>query len=61
MAQKLPMLKQGSKSFNSEFIRTRALSQLSFILFRPYATSLQGFFSLTLISKSDKFGPYVFV
>ena len=33
------MLKQGVKTINAEFIRTRALSQLSFVQFRPYATS----------------------
>ena len=37
-AQKLPMIKQGVKTMNAEFIRTRALSQLSFVQVRPYAT-----------------------
>ena len=32
------MLKQGVKTINAEFIRTHALSQLSFVQFRPYAT-----------------------
>ena len=35
------MLKQGVKTISAEFIRIRALSQLSFIQFRPYATSFQ--------------------
>ena len=49
------MLKQGVKTINIEFIRTRALSQLSFIQFRPYATSFVGLLvSLTLMSKSKK-------
>ena len=53
--QKLPILKQGVKTINSEFIRTRALSQLSFIQFRPYATSFPGLLlSLTLMPKSKK-------
>ena len=39
MAQKLPMLKQGLKTINFELIRTHALFQLSFVQFRPYATS----------------------
>ena len=30
-AQKLPMLKQGVKAINAGSIRTRALSQLSFV------------------------------
>ena len=36
-AQKLPMLKQGIKTINAEFIRTCELSQLFFFKFRPYA------------------------
>ena len=48
------MLKQGIKTINTEFIRKRALSQLSLVQFRPYATSFPGFLSFTLISKSKK-------
>ena len=49
------MLKQGVKTINAEFIRTSALSQISFVQFRPYATSFPGLFlSLTLMSKSIK-------
>ena len=52
-AQKLPMLKQGVKIINAEFIWTRALSQLSFVEFRPYASFfLMGLFSLTVMPKS---------
>ena len=36
------MLKQGIKTINAEFIWTRALSQVSFIQFRPDATSFPG-------------------
>ena len=51
----ITMLKQGVKAINAEFIRTCALSQLSFLQFRPYATSLVGLLlSLTLMSKSKK-------
>ena len=32
------MWKQGIKAINAEFIQTRALSKLSFVQFRPYAT-----------------------
>ena len=46
------MLKEGLKTINTEFIRSRALSQLSFIQFKPYATSCPGLLSLTLVSKS---------
>ena len=42
------MLKQGIKTISTEFIQTRALSQLSFVQFRPYATSFPGLLSLTL-------------
>ena len=45
------MLKQGLKN-NAEFIRSLALSQLSFLQFRPYATLFPGLLSLTLVSKS---------
>ena len=49
------MLKQDVKNINAEFIRTRALSQLSFVQFRPYATSFPRLLlSLTLMSKSKK-------
>ena len=46
------MLKEGLKTINIEFIRSQALSQLSFIQFKPYATSCPGLLSLTLVSKS---------
>ena len=46
------MLKQGAQTINAEFIRTRALSQLSFVQFRPYAASFPGLLSLKLMSKS---------
>ena len=36
------MLKQALKTINTEFIQTCALSQLSFVYFRPYATSFPG-------------------
>ena len=49
------MLRQGVKTINAEFIRTRALSQLSLVQFRPYAMLLPGFLlSLMLMSKSKK-------
>ena len=49
------MLKQGVKTISAEFIRKGALSQLSFIQFRPYATSFWGLLlSLTLMPKSKK-------
>ena len=49
------MLKQGVKTINAEFIRTRTLSQLSFVQFRPYAISFLGLLlSLTFMSKSKK-------
>ena len=59
------MLKQGVKTINAEFIRTRALSQL-FVQFRPYASLFPGLLlSLTLMPKSKKTlatnGSYVFV
>ena len=54
-AQKLPILKQGVKTINAEFIGTGALSQLSFVQSRPYATSFPFFLlSLTLASQSKK-------
>ena len=34
------MLKQGIKTINAEFIWTRALSQISFVQFRPYINIL---------------------
>ena len=47
------MLKQGTKTINTKFIGTRALSQLSFVQFRSYATSFVGpLLFLTLMSKS---------
>ena len=43
------------KTINAEFIRTRALSQFSFLQLRPYATSFLGLLlSLTLMSKGKK-------
>ena len=49
------MLKQGIKTINTEFIRTRALSQISFVQFRLY-TSLfpRLLLSFTLMPKSKK-------
>ena len=46
------MLKLGLKTINAELIRSRALSQLSFIQFRPYANSFPELLSLTLVSTS---------
>ena len=43
MPEKLLMLKQGLKTNNTEFIQSQGSSQLSFIQFRPYATSFPGF------------------
>ena len=55
IAEKLPILKQDVKTINAEIIRTCALSQLSFVQFRPYATSFQWLrLSLTLMLKSKK-------
>ena len=52
------MLKQGAKTVNAEFIQTHALFQLSFVQFKPYATSFpELLLSLTLIPKSKKFKP----
>ena len=49
------MLKQGVKTINAEFIQTHVLFQLSFVQFRPYATSFLGLLlSLTLMPKSKK-------
>ena len=49
------MLKQDVKTINAEFIRTRALSQLSFVQFKPYATSFPGLLlSLTLMPESKR-------
>ena len=49
------MLRQGVKAINSEFMRTRALFQLCFIQFRPYAILFAGLLlSLTLMPKSKK-------
>ena len=49
------MVKQGVKTMNAEFIRTSALSQLSFVQLRPYATSLPRLLlSLTLMPQSRK-------
>ena len=49
------MSKQGAKTINAEVIRTLLLSQLSFVQFRPYATSFLGILlSLTLMPKVKK-------
>ena len=49
------MLKQGVKTINAEFIQTHVLFQLSFVQFRPHATSFLGLLlSLTLMPKSKK-------
>ena len=46
------MLKQGIKTIDAKFIQTCALSQLSFVQFRPYATSfLELLLSSTLMAK----------
>ena len=45
------MLKQDVKTINTDFNRIRALPQLFFVQFRPYATSFQGLLSLTLTQK----------
>ena len=46
------MLKQGVKTIEAEFTRTRALSQLSVVQFGPYATFFLGLLlSLMLMSK----------
>ena len=46
----VPILKQGVRTINAQFIPTCALSQLSFVQFRPYATSfLRLLLSLTLM------------
>ena len=51
----IAMLKRGIKTINTKFIGTRALSQLSFVQFRPYATSFVGLLlCLTLMSRSKK-------
>ena len=55
IAHKLPMLKQGVKTSNAEFIRTRTLSQISFVQLRHYVSSfLLGLLSLTVMPKSKK-------
>ena len=47
------MLKQSINTVNSKFIRARALSKLSFVQVRPYATSFLGLLlSLKLMPKS---------
>ena len=47
------MLVKTSLRKNDEFIQTRALSQLSFVQFRPYATSFPGLqVTLSLMRKS---------
>ena len=49
------MIKQVIKTVNGEFIRTRALSRISFVQFRRYATLFPRLFlSLTLMAKSKK-------
>ena len=50
------MLEQDVKTINinSEFIRTLALSQLSFVQLRPQGTSFPGLLCSTLIPKSKK-------
>ena len=55
IAQKFPMLKQGIKIINAEFIRAHALSQLIFVQFKPYATSFSGLLlSLMLAPKAKR-------
>ena len=53
-AQKLPLLKQGVKTINFEFIWTRALCQLFFVQLRPHATLFPGLLTLTLMLKTIK-------
>ena len=49
------MLKQGINTINTELIQTCALSQISFLQFRSYATSFLGLLlSLMLMPKSTK-------
>ena len=49
------MLKQDVKTVNAEFIWTHALPQISFVQFRPYATSFPGLWLfLMLVLKSEK-------
>ena len=49
------MIKEGVKTMNAEFIRTQALSKLSFVQFRLYGTSFPRLLiSLPLMSKSKK-------
>ena len=49
------MIKEGVETMNAEFIRTHALSQLSFVQFRPYGTSFPRLLLfLPLMSKSKK-------
>ena len=62
------MKKQSVKTINNaEFLRTRALSQDSFVQFRPYAASFPRLLlSLTLMPKKKKdhgeeSGPYAFL
>ena len=48
-------VKTKRKTINAQFIRIRALSQLSFVQFRPYATKFPGLLlSLTLMPKCKK-------
>ena len=65
MAQKLPMLKQGLKTINFEFIRTHALFQLSFVQFRlcgnSRASSLFDVNAKKQTDTGDEFRPYAFV
>ena len=54
------------KAINAEFIQTRALSKLSFVQFRPYATSFPVLFLSDVNVKKqkdpgDEFGPYASV
>ena len=49
------MLKQSIKTINTEFIRTGALSQISFVQFRHYTSLFPGLLlSFTLMPKSKK-------
>ena len=48
------MLKPGVKTSNAEFIRTRTLSQISFVQLRHVSSFLLGLLSLTVMLKSKK-------
>ena len=61
------MLKQSVKTINAEFIRTRALSQLSFVQLQTLCNLVRrasSFFDVNVKKYKDpggEFGPYAFV